>query len=111
MAASNPISGLPQITREFVREHADENLVTIHNLVFDLTFFFRHHPGGEDILQEYVGLDATDAFESVGHSEHARTMMLKFVVGCIVPSQHIKHSSGSPFIVEEMKCPMRQIVA
>jgi cytochrome b involved in lipid metabolism len=102
---------LPQVSREFVREHASSNLVIIHNLVFDLTYFFRIHPGGVDILQEYLGLDATDAFESVGHSEHARTMMLKFIVGALPVNQHIKHP-GSPFeLSTENLNPFRQVIA
>lgn len=43
-----------------------------------------------------MGLDATDAFESVGHSEHARTMMLKLVVGQVIASQHVDHP-GNPW--------------
>lgn len=88
--------GFKYFTREEVRDNAGSNLVIIHNFVFDLTQFFERHPGGEDILQEYIGLDATDAFESVGHSARARTIMVKFIVGKIVPRQHIKQD-GCPF--------------
>jgi cytochrome b involved in lipid metabolism len=101
---------LPQISREFVREHASSNLVIIHNLVFDLTYFFSIHPGGDEILQEYLGLDATDAFESVGHSEHARTMMLKLVVGQVIASQHVDHP-GNPWKAPLDNFPFRQVVA
>ncbi|KAE9548331.1 hypothetical protein FO519_008457 [Halicephalobus sp. NKZ332] len=104
--------GLPQFTREFIRENSGSNLVIIHNFVFDLTLFFERHPGGEDILQEYIGLDATEAFESVGHSPRARTMMLRFIVGEVVPCQHIKHS-GCPFEIPNNipLCPLPIITA
>uniref|UniRef100_A0AC34QU38 Cytochrome b5 heme-binding domain-containing protein n=1 Tax=Panagrolaimus sp. JU765 TaxID=591449 RepID=A0AC34QU38_9BILA len=85
---------LPQFTREFVRDNIGANLVIIHNLVFDLSQFFRQHPGGEDILQEYLGLDASEAFEAVGHSNRARTMMLNYLVGEVVPSQQIQHEGN-----------------
>ena len=33
------------------------------------------------MLSDYIGKDATEAFETVGHSEHAHEMMKQFYVG------------------------------
>jgi len=37
--------------------------------------------GGDEVLFSEAGKDATDAFEDVGHSDEAREIMSKFLVG------------------------------
>lgn len=39
------------------------------------------HPGGEEVLLEQGGKDATEQFEDVGHSTDARTMMKDYLIG------------------------------
>lgn len=48
------------------------------------------HPGGEEVLLEQAGRNASEAFEDVGHSSDAREMMKKFKVGEIVESERTK---------------------
>ncbi|NXI22456.1 CYB5 protein, partial [Sterrhoptilus dennistouni] len=43
------------------------------------------HPGGEEVLREQAGGDATENFEDVGHSTDARTMSESFIVGELHP--------------------------
>jgi cytochrome b involved in lipid metabolism len=75
------------------------HLVIIHNEVYDLSRslsgggggggsgggcgapFLTAHPGGADVLLEFVGRDATGAFEGVGHSGQARRMLAGLRVG------------------------------
>lgn len=61
--------------------------LVIHNKVFDLTAFLNEHPGGEEVLIEHAGKDATEAFEDVGHSSDAREMMAKFKIGEIIEAE------------------------
>ncbi|KAJ1909676.1 hypothetical protein IWQ60_011042 [Tieghemiomyces parasiticus] len=49
--------------------------------VYDITKFVDEHPGGEEVLLEHAGIDCSDAFEDVGHSEDAREMLAEFYVG------------------------------
>ena len=42
---------------------------------------FLQHPGGEEIMIENAGLDATEAFEDVGHSTDAREMLAEYLIG------------------------------
>lgn len=42
------------------------------------------HPGGEEVLLEQSGRDATEPFEDVGHSSDARKMMEPYKVGELV---------------------------
>jgi cytochrome b involved in lipid metabolism len=39
------------------------------------------HPGGEEVLKEQHGLDASNAFEDVGHSSDAREQMKTYEIG------------------------------
>lgn len=59
-------------------------IIVISNRVYDLTKFLDEHPGGEEILKEQHGLDASNAFEDVGHSTDAREQMEAYVIGRLV---------------------------
>lgn len=64
-------------------EHNDKNSlwVLIHHGIYDLTKFVEEHPGGEEVLLEQAGKDATEAFEDVGHSTDARELMNQYKIG------------------------------
>ncbi|KAF9095226.1 hypothetical protein BGX29_006574 [Mortierella sp. GBA35] len=49
--------------------------------VYDCTEFIDEHPGGEEVLFDEAGKDATESFEDVGHSDEAREVMYKMYVG------------------------------
>ena len=46
-----------------------------------MTGFLAEHPGGEEILLESAGIDATEGFEDVGHSTDARTLLNDYLLG------------------------------
>lgn len=73
-------------TRKDVAAHNTnkDNWFIIHNNIYDVTPFLNEHPGGEEVLIEQGGKDATENFEDVGHSSDAREMMKKFKVGELV---------------------------
>lgn len=49
--------------------------------------FYFQHPGGEEVLLEQAGKEATEAFEDVGHSTDARDLMKKYKIGELVESE------------------------
>ncbi|KAJ6760390.1 CYTOCHROME B5 [Salix purpurea] len=53
----------------------------ISGKVYDVTSFMDDHPGGDEVLLSSTGKDATNDFEDVGHSDDAREMMEKYVIG------------------------------
>ncbi|KAM0900331.1 hypothetical protein ACQ4PT_020702 [Festuca glaucescens] len=58
--------------------------VVIHGKVYDVTKFLEDHPGGEDVLLHVSASgDATEAFEDVGHSTSAISMMNSYLIGSV----------------------------
>ncbi|CAJ0930558.1 unnamed protein product [Ranitomeya imitator] len=49
------------------------------------------HPGGEEVLFEQAGADATESFEDVGHSVDAREMLKQYYVGDLHPVRLLLH--------------------
>ena len=70
-------------TRDDVAEHSsyEDCYVVINKQVYDVTLFLKEHPGGEDIIMEFAGYDATTAFAENGHSDDAVEMLQGFKIG------------------------------
>jgi len=70
-------------TLEDVAQHNEKKStwLVIHDLVYDVTKFLEEHPGGEEVLLEMAGKDATESFEDVGHSTDARELMNEYKIG------------------------------
>lgn len=49
-------------------------------------FRFDWPTGGEEILIEYAGKDATSEFDDVGHSQDAKDLLKQYHVGSLVES-------------------------
>lgn len=49
--------------------------------IIDVTKFLEEHPGGEEVLIESAGKDATKEFEDIGHSKAAKNYILKYQIG------------------------------
>ncbi|ORY07127.1 cytochrome b5 [Basidiobolus meristosporus CBS 931.73] len=71
------------ISAEELTTHATKSDIwlAIDGKVYDVTKFLDEHPGGEEVILEQAGLDATEAFVDVGHSEDARNMLTDMLVG------------------------------
>ncbi|KAL9974495.1 hypothetical protein ACROYT_G011533 [Oculina patagonica] len=87
--------GLKKITLEEVNKHnaAGSSWLVIHNKVFDVTKFLDEHPGGEEVLLEQAGGDATENFEDVGHSSDARELMESYLIGELVDEDKISEKT------------------
>jgi cytochrome b involved in lipid metabolism len=57
--------------------------IALHGLVFDITPFLNEHPGGPDVVVTVSGRDCTQEFEDVGHTDSARVIGDKYVVGVL----------------------------
>eukprot|EP00249_Psilotum_nudum_P007171 c20365_g1_i1 orf=788-1372(-) len=81
-AAAAPLSSL--ILSE-VASHTtkDDCWLVIHGKVYDVTHFLEEHPGGEEVLIEASGKDATQEFNDIGHSDEAKSMLKDFCIGVL----------------------------
>ncbi|GBB88649.1 hypothetical protein RclHR1_15200006 [Rhizophagus clarus] len=57
--------------------------VCIRGIVYDVTKFIDEHPGGEEVLLDEAGRDATEAFEDVGHSDEAHGLLKGLEIGVL----------------------------
>ncbi|XP_036375310.1 cytochrome b5 isoform X2 [Megalops cyprinoides] len=64
--------------------------IIINHNIYDVTKFLEEHPGGEEVLREQAGGDATESFEDVGHSTDAREMAKSFLIGELHPDDRQK---------------------
>ncbi|KAK1782206.1 cytochrome b5-like heme/steroid binding domain-containing protein [Copromyces sp. CBS 386.78] len=81
-----------QLTYQDVAEHNTKKdlYIVIHDKVYDVAKFVNEHPGGEEVLLDVGGQDATEAFEDVGHSDEAREALVPLLVGTL------KRKPGDP---------------
>ena len=63
--------------------------------VIDVSKYLEDHPGGEEVLLDRVGQDATEDFEDVGHSQDARKQLATFEVGELPPSERKSAKAAS----------------
>uniref|UniRef100_W5U8W1 Cytochrome b5 n=1 Tax=Ictalurus punctatus TaxID=7998 RepID=W5U8W1_ICTPU len=68
--------------------------IIINHKVYDVTKFLEEHPGGEEVLREQAGGDATESFEDVGHSTDAREMSKGMMIGELHPDD--RHKIAKP---------------
>ncbi|CAG9580841.1 unnamed protein product [Danaus chrysippus] len=81
------------MTRHFTREEVSRRrerqdaAIIIDNVVYDVTDFLEHHPGGVEVLLDNAGKDASKCFADVGHSEDAKLWRAQYKVGEVVAEE------------------------
>ncbi|KAM7278032.1 hypothetical protein ACFE04_005166 [Oxalis oulophora] len=55
----------------------------VNGKVLDVSSFMEEHPGGEEVLLESAGKDATKEFDEIGHSKEAQKSLVKYQVGVL----------------------------
>ncbi|XP_072963011.1 cytochrome b5-like isoform X2 [Typha angustifolia] len=91
MAGNRKVYGFGEVTKHNV---AKDCWLIISGKVYDLSLFMDDHPGGDDVLLNSTGKDATIDFEDIGHSNSAKEMMEKYCIGEI-DSATIPANSGN----------------
>lgn len=79
------MSKLKKLSKEEFQKHNSyqDCWIALHGHVIDVTKFLIDHPGGEDILADEGGTDATEKFEKEQHSETARKQALEYKIGIL----------------------------
>ena len=85
---SDPETGLRLISLDEVRDHCsmEDGWMVLFDRVYNVSHLVRLHPGGEEVMADYLGYDATIAFQGVGHSKAASKMLQPNLIG-ILPQQ------------------------
>ena len=86
-------TGLTIISLAEVADHSsfDDAWTVIYDKVYDVTDYLDLHPGGQEVLLEYVGYDSTVAFRGVAHSKAAFRSLDKYCVGILPESERLNY--------------------
>ena len=87
IAFKNNTSNERVLTWAQVQQLADDRnkcIIVIKNRVYDVTKFIDEHPGGEEVLKEQHGRDASNPFEDVGHSMDAHEQLKAYEIARLV---------------------------
>ncbi len=82
--------------------------------VYDATKFVEEHPGGEEVLQDVAGTDATNAFEDIGHSDEAREILSGLKIGKLdgkLPEGNSSSDSNSSKGSQQSQIPLFAVTA
>ncbi|KAG0472601.1 hypothetical protein HPP92_014024 [Vanilla planifolia] len=78
MAENNKVYHFEEVSKHNITKDC---WLIINGKVYDVTPFMDEHPGGDEVLLAATGKDATNDFEDVGHSDSARDLMHKYLIG------------------------------
>lgn len=90
--------------------------VAIQDVVYDATAYCEYHPGGDDLLRDYAGCDATSAIETYHPWVNIGAVLKACVLGPHVPSdgkagKAAKASATKPNLVMDAGARVKRITA
>ena len=88
---TDPETGLRVISLDEVADHCtmEDGWMVVYDRVYEVTEVLRRHPGGEEVMAEYLGYDATMAFRGVGHSKAATRMLQPCLIGILPVNERL----------------------
>ena len=84
-------SSLPEYNLSEVSNHCspDDCWLVIFDRVYNVTSFLQEHPGGEYIMMEFAGRDATIPFRSTRHGRDSYQMLSNYLIGILPENERI----------------------
>ncbi|XP_020662644.3 acyl-CoA (8-3)-desaturase-like [Pogona vitticeps] len=82
----------------------EERWLVINRKVYDVSQFFRRHPGGMSVISHYAGQDATDAFTAF-HKDEAlvRKYMSSLLIGELAPDQPSCEPTKNEMLIHDFR--------
>lgn len=79
------MSELKSYTFEEISKHNthDDLWIVYNGKVYDVGQYIDEHPGGEEVILDCGGQDATEAFDDIGHSEDAHEILEGLLIGTL----------------------------
>lgn len=92
------INEWPVLSASEVLKHSqpDDLWMIVFGKVYNATPLLQIHPGGAEVLIDCGGVDATDAFIDVGHSQDAVDMLKPYQVGVIERNERPTPTNHNP---------------
>lgn len=67
---------------DVAKHNSTSDLWVVYNgRVYDITSYVDEHPGGEEVVVDVAGTDATEAFDDIGHSDDAHEILKGLLIG------------------------------
>lgn len=84
-------------TREEVARHKSvgDCWLILEGKVYNVTSWIDLHPGG-DSIRKGAGIEATDHFNYIGHSDHARSLLDQYFIGVVDTEPRYTLSNPTP---------------
>jgi len=82
---------LKEYSLQEVAEHCSPSdcWIVLFDKIYDVTSFLSEHPGGEFIILESAGRDATLAFRGTRHGKDSYDSLSKYLIGILPQSERI----------------------
>ncbi|KAJ6099124.1 cytochrome b5-like heme/steroid binding domain-containing protein [Penicillium canescens] len=92
------MAAVRSFTKEEISKHNSPHslYMVIHGKVYDCTKFVNKHPGGEEVILEVAGQDATEPYDEVGHSEDADRILRNYYIGELQEQVSILNPIATP---------------
>ena len=83
-----PVIPLSHLARRTGHKPGERLWIGVHGYVYDVTDFCPIHPGGRLIIGTSAGLDASNTFDLVAHTNNleVRGLLSKYLIGSLAPS-------------------------
>jgi len=83
-----PVITLSQLARNIGHKEGGRVWVGVHGYVYDITDFLPIHPGGRLIIGTSAGIDASNTFDLMAHTNNGevQSLLSKYLIGSLSPT-------------------------